>query len=289
MFKLSTAAATGAATIVIAFLPHVALADTSGEISLGHLETDPFRGGYLFGDFILSVAEGDWGAELGMFGVVGRLHETYASAIWAREGHKVELGFPQPAYDRYAVSGLTQLMPRLALSSISTSRSRATAGVMTESEFLPYGAVYSHRVENTRASVSLHGVPDTDIVIFGAGATFESGAWTVDLAAEAVSEDAQHEWNAKAQVRKEFEDLRIGANIFAADANGAARTAELFAQFDIFEDAELTGLLRKSEGQELMVGAGVEHDFGRGVTAEFAMVRAADTGLAVSAAVSYSF
>ncbi|WP_394177721.1 hypothetical protein [Yoonia maritima] len=289
MFKLSTAAATGAATIAIAVLPHVALADTSGEISLGHLETDAFRGGYLFGDFVLSVAEGDWGAELGMFGVVGRLHETYASAIWTREGHKVELGFPQPAYDRYAVSGLTQLMPRLALSSISTSRSRATAGVMTESEFLPYGAVYSRREKNARASMSLHGVPDTDIVIFGAGATFEAGAWTVDLAAEAVSEDAQHEWNAKAQVRKEFEDWRIGANIFAADANGAARTAELFAQFDIFKDAELTGQLRKSEGQEFMVGAGVEHDFGRGVTAEFAMVRAADTGLAVSAAVSYSF
>ncbi|PRY78701.1 hypothetical protein CLV80_10323 [Yoonia maritima] len=287
MLKLIPAVTYVAAIFVVVSPFGQSQAEDTNQISLGHLKTDTFDGGYLFGNFNLSVGERAWGAELGMFGVVGRLHETYASATWTQNGHKIELGFPRPAYDRFAVSGLTQLMPRLALFSISTTRSRATDGVMTESEFLPYGAVYSDHVRDL--SISVHGVPDTDITIYGIGTSVASGQWDVDLAAEAVSENSAWDWNAKTQLRYDAGPARLGLGLYAAEANDAGHTAEMFAEFDIHDDTELTALLRQTEGTDPAIGLGVAYAFDLGISTDFIMVHAADEGLAVAAAVSYGF
>ncbi|MCG3267665.1 hypothetical protein [Yoonia sp. I 8.24] len=219
-----------------------------------------------------------------MFGVVGRLHETYAAATWQRDGHKVELGFPRPAYDRYAISGLTQVMPRQALESISTTRSRATSGVFTESEFLPYGIAYS--IGDT--AFSLHGVPDTDIVIAGAGARKTAAGWQLDFGIEAVSEADAIDWNAKAQLIRTMGALDLGLGLYAGDANGASHVAELFAQTPVDSHLSLIGLLRQTQGDDPLVGAKLTYAFETGLLTDVAVTSGTDD-ISIATSVGYQF
>jgi hypothetical protein len=256
-----------------------------GVVLFGGLSADELSTGYLFGDFMLQLQEGDWGAELGMFGVVGRMHETYASASWQRGQHKIELGFPRPAYDRYAVSGLTQIMPRLALESISTTRSRATSGVFTETEFLPYGAVYSGR----DISLSLHGVPDTDLAIAGLGGRKIFADWQFDFGVEAVSQSDTIDWNVKAQAIRTMAHWRFGVGIYAADANDASHVAELFAEFPGSGNLSLTALLRQTQGSELQAGGKLTYAYDYGLLSDIAVVGGVDDELSLAVSVGYQF
>ncbi|MDO6590757.1 hypothetical protein DS901_05125 [Loktanella sp. D2R18] len=264
--------------------PLAAQGSAEGWVSVGAITSDELTTGYIFGDFTLRAHEGQWGAELGMFGVVGRLHETYAAATWQRDGHKVELGFPRPAYDRYAISGLTQVMPRQALESISTTRSRATSGVFTESEFLPYGFTYG----SNDIAFSLHGVPDTDIVVAGAGGRKTGANWQLDFGIEAVSEADAIGWNAKAQVIRTMGNLDVGLGLYAGDANGAPHVAELFAQIPMGSHLSLAGLLRQTQGDGPLAGAKLTYAFETGLLTDIAIIGGTDN-LSIAASVGYEF
>ena len=263
----------------------VAQGDADGRVLLGAIDAGDVSTGYILGDFLLSVQEGAWGAELGMFGVVGRLHETYASATWQRDGRKVEIGFPQPAYDRVAVSGLTQIMPRLALESISTTRSRATAGVFTESEFLPYGAVYTQG----KTVFSLHGVPDTDIVVAGIGATSALQSWQLSFGAEALREDGDLGWNAKVQAIRAMDGWDVGAGLYAGDANDSPYVAEVFGRFHARDHIVATALLRKTQDADVLAGVGVTYHHDTGIIGDLALVSEGSNDMAIAVSVGFQF
>lgn len=234
---------------------------------------------------MLSVREGHWGAELGMFGVVGRLHETYAAAVWQRERHKVALGFPQPAYDRYAVSGLIQIMPRLALETIGTTRSRATSGVFTESEFLPYGVAY----QTDGLALSLNGVPDTDIVIAGLAGRETSGDWRFDYGVEAVAQNDEIDWNGKAQILRNLGGWDLGAGIYVADANAAAHVAEIFARIPVSDGITATTLLRQTQAADLLAGAKIAYVFDNDMMTDFAVVGTGNDDVSIAVSIGYQF
>jgi hypothetical protein len=220
-----------------------------------------------------------------MFGVVGRLHETYAAATWQQGQRKVELGFPQPAYDRYAVSGLTQVMPRLALETISTTRSRATAGVFTESEFLPYGVAYIMG----DIAVSLHGVPDTDIVVAGLAGHKAFADWQLDFGFEAVSQSDTTNWNAKVQGIRTMGAWDLGVGLYAGDANAAPYVAEVFAAIPFTSQLSLTALLRQSQGADPLAGAKLTYVFDNGFVSDAAIAGGPEEDPSLALSLGYRF
>ncbi|SFR38529.1 hypothetical protein SAMN04488005_1246 [Yoonia tamlensis] len=265
--------------------PIAAQTAADGWLSVGQIASDDLATGYVFGDFTLSASGGHWGAEIGMFGVVGRLHETYAAVSWQDGQHKLELGFPRPAYDRFAVSGLTRVMPRRALESIATTRSRATAGVFTESEFLPYGLAY----RRADLVVSLHGVPDTDIVVAGLGGRKTYAHWQLDYALEAVSQNNAIDWNAKAQAAVAAGRWDMGVGIYANDANAAALTAEIFAAVTLADHLSVTALLRQSDSDDPLAGAKLTYAHDSGLLAEAAIAGDRSNGTSVAVSLGYQF
>lgn len=241
----------------------VAQGTAAGQVMLGYLDSRSLTTGYVFGDFTLSLKGENLGADLGMFGVVGRLHETYAALTWAHDDSVLEFGFPRPAYDRFAASEFTQLMPRLALENIGVSRSRATVGAMTESDFLPYGAVYRLQDKTSQIAMSLHGVPDYDVTVFGAGGRMARGDWLLDVGVEAVAQYGDLDWNAKAQVRNDRDWGALGLGVFDAKANDGSLTAEMFVLAHVGDALSLSGVARYTGASESQLGIGFSYHIGR--------------------------
>ena len=224
------------------FLPSAALADrlADGVTALGVLSDGQTQTVYAFGDFTLGATWGQWGVELGAFGVVGRLHETYANLRYQSHNATYRLGFPRPAFDAVAPSALTAIMPRQALNDIGRSRSYATYGTMVRSDFLPYGA--SIAIGDT--IYSLHGVPHHDVMIAGIGLSRPVGSITYDIAAEAVVSPDATAINTKARASYAIGRTTLGVSVFDARANAQPRMAEVFGTHRMESGTGLSGVLR---------------------------------------------
>lgn len=200
----------------------------SGDVRAGALFDRDGDTDYLLGDFTIVAAGEAVGAELGAFGAVGGLHETYVALTWAiSERGKLSVGNPRPAYDLFAVAGLDKAMPRLALEAIGNSRSRATFGTMSQSGFLPFGASYQHDSGALSYALSLHAVADANVAITGAGAAYRYGNFTYSGSIEFVSQNNAIDANAKAQISAEKNDLSGSISYFKPDANGLPDVFEL--------------------------------------------------------------
>ncbi len=278
-------------SLVLCLAPAFALAErrADGQIALGVLTQDDTATGFLFGDFTLSLAGQYWGAELGAFGVVGRLHETYANATYRRGPHKVSLGFPRPAFDSVAPAALTQIMPRYALDRIGETRSRATHGTMFESDFLPYGVSYDHTAGHSTLSLSLHGVPDQDVVIAGLAAQMQNGATRYAVAAEAVAQNDTTDWNLKGQVSHQFEQVSLGLSAYDAAANGQPQVVALSASHDVGPGSRVTALIRNTQGADTGLGIGLEQAITPRSQLLLGAITGGDRDWAASAALTISF
>ena len=245
------------AAVMMTPMPLLAQSQAEGVVSLRYFLTDDSAKGAAFGDFTLRAGLGRWEAGLGMYGVVGRLHETYAHLGYQHADLMLEAGFPRPSYDGFAVSPLDSIMPRFALERVGTTRSRTTYGTMVLPDYLPYGAVISGQVAGARWATSLHAVPDYDDTIFGVAMAWGENHWQVDVAAEHLRATDGKAWNGKAQVSYTIGDARLGAGFYKASANDQEDMAEVFAQFALLAHLDVTALIRGGQGQDpLAVVAG---------------------------------
>ncbi|WP_439156097.1 hypothetical protein [Yoonia sp.] len=233
-----------------------------GRLSVGVLDGDGSATGYLFGDFTLSASAGGWQAALGMFGVVGRLHETYADISYDTGTLRATVGFPRPAYDLVAGSAITDVMPRLALDSIGISRSRATAGTMFEPEFLPYGGVLGGEAGDLRYAISLHGVPDYDVTIAGSGLSLQKGAWRYDVGLEAVDQNAAVDWNTKLRLGLVRDRLELSLGAFHPAANGQPDAVEASLRYDLTDNTQITAVTRHQRKGDPTQVIGLRFDIG---------------------------
>ena len=249
--------------VAFAAVPTYSLSADWGEgtAALGYLAQDDRQEFYNFVDFTLRLEGKVWGAEIGAFGVAGGLHETYAAVTYRTASGKLSFGNPRPAYDDFATSSLTDLLPLLSLDTIGDTRSRATFGTMTQSKFLPFGARYSAQEGQTDYAVSLHWVPDYPDVILAGAMHRTQGPWTYELAVEAVQQDASTRWNAKAQVARDFGTATLGFGVFDQQANTQTTSLEIFGRIAALEQTELTGLLRLDEEGRTALGGGLSYRF----------------------------
>ena len=277
--------------LVLVALPQSSLsADwADGTASVGYFENDEIAEAFFFGDFTLRLERNAWGAELGMFGVVGRLHETYAAATYSTPAGKLSFGFPRPSYDDFATSALTDIMPRLSLDSIGSVRSRTTFGTMYLSEFLPYGARYASQTGMFDYVTSLHAVPDYQDVVAGGAMRLSPGLWTIDLAAEAVVQGAKTQWNTKAQVVGDFGQATLGLGLFDASANDQAALLEAFGRFDVSDTTEVTGLVRSSVQRSPKFGLGLSQRVTSQWTLQAGVFGSDPNDLATSASLQIQF
>ncbi|MEY1556900.1 hypothetical protein AB3Y40_14820 [Yoonia sp. R2331] len=248
-----------------------------GTLALGVLTQNDIQTRYAFGDFSLGATYGAWGAELGFFGVVGRLHETYANLSYRAGDATFRVGFPRPAYDLVAPSALTAMMPRAALDDIGRSRSRATYGTMFEPDFLPYGASVAHNFGTGRAYASSHGFPNQDVTIAGFGFTQHRGEFTYALAAEAVAENDAITWNTKAQATAKVGYYSLGLGLFNPAANGLPRMAEVSASYTWDGGTTLTGVYRAAQDGASDLTLGLRQPITRAIDLQ-AAVRQNETG-----------
>lgn len=227
-----------------------------GSATLGYFQNNGYEEKIIFGDFTVRLEHGAWGAELGLFGTVGRYHETYAAVVYGAGVGKFSFGFPRPSYDDFATSGLTKIVPRKSLDSVGNVRSRTTYGTMYMAKYLPYGARYSSLTGLLDYTVSLHAVPNYPDVIAGGAVRLTHGLWTVDFASEAVIRGGKTEWNTKGQIVGDLGQAAIGISIFDPQANRQTVMVEVFGRFDAFDEAEITGLVRVRAKDNTVFGLG---------------------------------
>lgn len=276
---------------VLAVVPAVTQAEgrVEGVIAGGGFEQDPLWTGYVFGDFDLIAAEGAWRLSLGMFGVVGRLHETYADVSYDTGAIRASLGFPRPAYDGVATSALTEIMPRLALESIGISRSRATYGTMYAPDYLPFGAVIAGETGPLAYAVSLHGVPDYGTVIAGSGVSYARGDWRFDLGLEAVDQEDRLDWNAKGQVVFAQDRLSLALGAFRPAANGQPDALEASARYDLTSQLQVTAMTRQFRADDATQAIGARYRVTDALAVDLGVAVTGDPDTAVSVAVRYAF
>jgi len=213
-----------------------------GEMVVGR-DTGSGDTGYIFGDFVISLETDAIGASLGMFGTVGRLHETYASLNFRMGDVGVlELGFPVPAYDRFATSQFLRFFPTAGLPDVGISRSRVTQGAMTQGKYLPYGASFAA----SEWAVSVHGVPDYDTTILSAAGQNDFGAIEVSGAIEAVRRQDDWRLNAKLALRKGL----ISVAYFVPNANGEEDYWEIAGQSQLTEAVQIRAAALSSTKQD---------------------------------------
>ena len=276
------------AAVLSCFLPlvaSVACAEGSGVISTGWLDQKVSDSGYLFGDFTLATGAGRWRADLGMFGVVGRLHETYAEVRYDNGDQRISIGFPRPAYDRFAKSALTGIMPRLSLESIGVSGSRATYGTMVQSDYLPYGGVVAGR----GYAVSLHGVPDYGTAILGMGLSRDHGRFRYALAAEAVDQKGAVDWNGKAQLAFHTALAELAVTAFHGAANDQPDALELSTSGSVTDRITLSAVLREPDDGAATRALGMQFDVDDKLAVETGVALIGSEQTAVSAALTLRF
>jgi hypothetical protein len=232
-----------------------------GHVSAGRMWAGDVEVSAVFSDVTFAY---DWElvtAELGMFGVVGRLHETYANITVRTDEINFAIGFPRPAYDGFAASELTAMMPRYALETVGQDRSKATFGTMNLSDFLPYGAVAEGRVGWLEFAVSLHEVPDWNVTIAGAGGAIAFGNIDVSMAIEAVKVGGVTAWNSKAQVVARAERGSYGAGVYNSSANAQPDMIEVFGRRTITDAMDVTVVGRMSSVGTPVIAAALHYAF----------------------------
>lgn len=263
--------------------------NADGMIAIGGFIQGDEQLSFGFGDFALAYETGPWRASLGMFGVVGRLHETYADISYLAGQTRITVGFPRPAYDTVAISPFTKIMPQLSLETIGISRSRATYGTMYQSDFLPYGAVVDGQAGGARYGLSLHGVPDWDVTIAGLGLAFATDRIRIEIGLEAVDQEGAIDWNAKAQITKEVGDFTFGTGIYMASANTQPDVLEGFASYAVTDQWKITGILRSARDEDVTHVIGVGHAVTQSVSVDLGVAATGTDDLAVETALRYSF
>lgn len=260
-----------------------------GIASVSYFSNNGVQENFLFGDFTLRSEGAVWGAEFGMFGDVGRLHETYAAATYSTGSGKLSFGFPRPSYDEFATSALTEIMPRLSLKSVGSIRSRTTYGTMNLPKFLPYGVRYSSQPGVLDYTFSFHAVPNYPDIIAGGAVRLEQGPWTFDLAGETVRKGAETQWNTKAEVVREFENVTLGFGVFEPQANNHAAMIEMFGHIGASDHTEITGLVHTTAHSDPVFGLGLSHQVSSHWTFKFGVVGADTRDLATRASLDLQF
>lgn len=263
--------------------------NADGMIAIGGFIQGDEQISFGFGDLALAYEKGLWRASLGMFGVVGRLHETYADISYLADQTRITVGFPRPAYDAVAISPFTKIMPRLSLETIGISRSRATYGTMHQSDFLPYGAVVDGQAGRARYGLSFHGVPNWDVTIAGLGLAFTTGRIRTEIGIEAVDQEGKIDWNTKTQLTNEVGDFTFGIGIYMASANTQADVLEGFASYAVTDQWKITGILRIPHDEDVIHVIGVGHAMTQSVAVDLGVAATGTDDLAVETALRYSF
>lgn len=259
-----------------------------GEIGFGAVsETDTLHG-FQYGNFSINVGRGPLGFEAGMFGFVGRRHETYGALTWTQNG-KFSFGFPRPAYDLHAQSFFLDTIPRLSLDHVHSSLSRATYGAMYEPEFLPYGVNYQRQNGPLSYAISAHGVPGTDIAVFGGGLSYEINNWVLAAAAEAISEDGEISLSHKATAQVTLDDVTAGVGYFDPSIDTA--TIEAFATYALADSFSVTALYAASTdaAQPDRVGVSASVAITQALRADVGATKYADAEPDFSLALIWSF
>jgi hypothetical protein len=243
--------------VAIISLPVAAQIQTSGDgqVALGAQAQSSFA----FGNFTLAAGQGRWRGRLGMFGVVGRLHETYADIAYDGGSWQIAGGFPRPAFDGFAAPVLMDLAPRLALEQIATGYSRATYGTMVLPKYLPYGVQITGQISGVDYAASVHIVPDYGDIIAGIGARGGQDALHWDIAAELVQAGNDMIWNAKIGLSTVHKDWAAGLALYHAKANGDPDQIAFWGRFDARQDLQLTTLWRATPAQDLLLGIGLDY------------------------------
>lgn len=220
-----------------------------------------------YGDFTLSFGEKAIRTEIGWFGMVGRQHETYGALTYSRGQAKISIGFPRPAYDTFAPTKLIDTQPRDGLNYIWMSGSRATFGVMTIDDYLPYGARYDGRVGDMDFAASIHAVTGSDEVIVGLGAGLERNDWVLNAGLEVTELGGYFSTNAKLMAERQFAGFSVGGAYFHPDANGKSDHFEGYATFEPARDVELStvAIFPLSGADQPSFGASMQVQIGHGL------------------------
>lgn len=220
-----------------------------------------------FADFTFSFGEGAIRTEIGWFGMVGRLHETYGALTYGRNQSKVSVGFPRPVYDGFAQTRLIDKQPREGLDHIWMSGSRATYGAMTIDGYLPYGARYDGQIRGVDVAASVHGVTGSDEIIIGIGAGLSLGDWALASGIEVTELGGDFSTNAKVRAERQFTGYSLGGAYYHPEANDGADHLEGYASFHPTQHLgiEAVAILPLSGADQPTYGASVQYDVGYGL------------------------
>lgn len=232
-------------------------------------------GGFLFGDFSLGVDIGRFEIGLGMLGVVGRRHETYATLGYhAPDGAVWSLGLPRPAFDHVAQGAVLHLLPHLAVDTIGETHSRLTFGAMTLSGYLPVGVAYERETDRGTHALSLHYLPSGGEIVAGAGFALKRGRLTWEGAVEVVSAGST-KVNGKLRLVTQAGRASFSAAYFNAPANGSGGIAEVAVDWKMSDRVLLTGFHDQAFGSGVpnRTGIAAQIDLGAKFIASVAAVR----------------
>ena len=196
--------------LLVALAPLSAGAETlQGRLTFGATGDDGGVSPYVSADLDLPLGTPRIGVRFGVYGLFATgdsSHETYATAEIGLGPGTLSAGVPRPAYDRFAVSALDRLAPRLGVPATATTRSRLTTGAMFLSE-TPLGLAWTGK--DWAASVGE--VDGTTALSLGGRARL--GDWAVEGAVEAV-EGAGDGLSAKLSAARRIGDWTAGATAF---------------------------------------------------------------------------
>lgn len=234
--------------------------DISEEAGAVYVTSD--YGVFIFSEAMLRAERGRLGIDAGVFGYVGRYHETYAAVTWDFSSEtRVSLGFPQPAYDKFASSALLISVPSIALNQVGYSRSEATTGAMFRDDYLPYGLLVETSDGPVAAAVSVHHVPGPSADILGAGLSYGTSDWQVSGALELSTESDATEMQGKIGTFRQFGSMAVGAGLYWPVVNGGSTVAEISASYEPVPRLRLSGLIALPSDSDDSVLLGVSGDY----------------------------
>jgi hypothetical protein len=218
----------------------------NGRLAVGATDSVPGADLFLFGDTSAQVSFGRFGLEIGVFGLADALdtpHETYAALYWDfAQGGRLSAGVPRPAYDSFASSTLEMHFPSLSVARTGITRSQATFGAMF-ANFLPYGVRFENETDALRYAASVHAVPNQNSTIAGFGVAVPFGEINIEGAVE-VSWGTSTEVAGKLQAHGRAGPVSGGLGLFLPGTVGRPDTVEVFASFEPFDRATISGVIQ---------------------------------------------
>jgi len=219
---------------------------TDGRLAAGYSDRVPGSDLFLFSDANARLSFGDFGLDLGVFGLADALdtpHETYGTVTYDfAGGGRLAIGVPRPAYDSFAASAFETQFPLLGAARVGTTRSLATFGAMY-AHFLPYGVRFQNETGNLRYAASVHSVPNQNTTIAGFGAAWPMGDWVLEGAVE-VSWGKSTEVAGKLQAHGKVGRLSGGLGLYLPGTVGNPDAVEVFASYAPYDRVTVSGVLQ---------------------------------------------